>query len=304
MSIEGIVANNLPSGSFDNAISGEYIFPVEMLQTWLASQLQSTLRKHNKSVLICLVFVQRNRTSSVIIEPCCNQDELCMPKVLLVDDDEKLLVAVGDFLEHQRFIVDTAASGTDAKEKLQVFSYDLLVIDWNIPEPSGLDLCRWFRGRGGNTPILMLTGRSMIDDKESGFEAGVDDYLTKPFELRELAARLKALTRRGGSVAPSRILSLCGVVVEPEAFKAKLDGKDFPLTPKEFEILEFLMRHHDQVFSIEALLDRLWKDGAEVSTDTVRVYIRRLREKFEKCGRGSLIKNVHSVGYKFSTDES
>ena len=150
----------------------------------------------------------------------------------------------------------------------------------------------------------MLTGKDQIEDKEDGFDAGVDDYLTKPFDVRELTARLNALTRRGGQVAPSRVLKLGNLTVDPAAHSATVDEHDIRLTPKEFDILEFLLRHPNQVFSPETLLDRLWKDGFDVSPDTVRVYIKRLREKLEKYGRGSLIKNVHGVGYKLVTDKT
>jgi DNA-binding response OmpR family regulator len=221
-----------------------------------------------------------------------------MPKVLIVDDDARIRMNIADWLEHQRYDVDEAKNGAEAKEKLGAFSYDLVVLDWNLGDAEGVDICRWFRGRGGATPILMLTGKDHVDDKVTSFDAGADDYLTKPFELLELTARLNALMRRGGLVAPSRIIDISGINVDPIAHSVKIDGKELQLTPKEFDILEFMLRHKDQVFSADALLDRLWKSDAEVSPDTVRVYIKRLREKLEKHGRGGLIKNVHGVGYK------
>ena len=225
-----------------------------------------------------------------------------MPKVLLVDDDSRLRMNIADWLEHHRFDVDEAQSGAEAKEKLAAFTYDLVVLDWNLGDAEGVDVCRWFRGRGGTTPILMLTGKDMVEDKVTSFDAGVDDYLTKPFELLELTARLNALMRRGGLVAPTRVLNQGGLVIDPAAHSAKIDGKEINLTPKEFDILEFLLRHPDQVFSADALLDRLWKSDAEVSPDTVRVYIKRLREKLEKHGRGGLLKNIHGVGYKLALE--
>ncbi len=226
-----------------------------------------------------------------------------MPKVLLVDDDSRLRMNISDWLEHQRFDVEEAKDGMEAKEKLSTYSYDLVVLDWNLPDTEGIEICRWFRNRGGTTPILMLTGKDLITDKVDSFDAGVDDYLTKPFELLELTARLNALLRRGGLVAPSRVLSQGGLIIDPVAHSAKVDGKEVQLTPKEFDILEFLLRHPDQVFSADALLDRLWKSDAEVSPDTVRVYIKRLREKLDKHGRGGLLKNVHGVGYKLVLEE-
>lgn len=227
-----------------------------------------------------------------------------MPKVLLVDDDQRLRMNISDWLEHQRFDIDEAKNGVEAKEKLAAFSYDLVVLDWNLPDAEGIEICRWFRARGGTTPILMLTGKDMIQDKVDSFDAGVDDYLTKPFELLELSARLNALLRRGGMVAPTRTLSLGCVTIDPVGHIVKIEGKELSLTPKEFDILEFMVRHPGQVFSADTLLDRLWKSDAEVSPDTVRVYIKRLREKLEKHGRAGLLKNVHGVGYKLVPDDS
>jgi len=225
-----------------------------------------------------------------------------MPKLLLIDDDVPLLTAVADSLKTQHFTVDTACDGTKAQGMLRETTYDLIVVDWGIPGLSGLDLCKWFRGRGGTTPMLMLTGKADIEDKETGFNAGVDDYLTKPFDVKELALRLNALLRRGGVVVPTRVLQLGNLSVDPSTHRAMVEGKDLELTPKEFDILEFFIRHQNQVFSLENLIDRLWKSGAEVSTETVRVFIRRLRDKLEKHGCGALIKNVHGVGYKLSSD--
>jgi DNA-binding response OmpR family regulator len=227
-----------------------------------------------------------------------------MPKVLIVDDDEQLQLMVADFLEHHRYTVESALTALDARDRISAFSYDLIVLDWGLPGDSGLEICRWFRSRGGQTPILILTGKDQIDDKESGFDAGADDYLTKPFEARELLARLNALLRRGGLVAPSRILKLGNLTLDPVAHCAKIDENSIQLTPKEFDILEFLMRHPDQLFSAEMLLDRLWKDGIDISLDTVRVYIKRLREKLKLYGREALIQNVHGLGYKLVSSDS
>ena len=226
-----------------------------------------------------------------------------MPKVLFVDDDEQLRTVVSDWLEHERFIVDLAGDGNEGKEKLAFSTYDLIVLDWNLPGMSGIEICRWFREQGGNTPVLMLTGKDQIEDKETGFDAGADDYLTKPFQIRELIARLNALQRRGGMVTPTRNLQIGTLVLDPVGHCAKIDGKNMQLTPTEFDILEFFLRHPDQVFSAETLIDRLWKDGASVSPDNVRVYIKRLRSKLELFGHGALLKNVHSVGYKLSAEE-
>lgn len=222
-----------------------------------------------------------------------------MPKVLMADDDERLRTLVGDWLEHDRFTVDLAADGDECKEYLLGSTYDVLIIDWNMPKISGVELCRWFRSRGGTTPILMLTGKDKIDEKEEGFAAGVDDYFTKPFEVRELAARVKALLRRG-SVAASRTTTIGPLVINPDAHEVTLNNEPVKLTGSEFMLLEFLGRHPNQVFSASALLDRLWSGTTDISPEAVRVYLGRLRAKLEGLGQADLIENVHGVGYKLN----
>jgi DNA-binding response OmpR family regulator len=222
-----------------------------------------------------------------------------MPKVLLADDDEHLGALVGDWLEHDHFNVDRATDGAMCKEYLLSNKYDVLIFDWNMPGMTGIELCRWFRSKGGTTPILMLTGKDQIDDKELGFGAGADDYLTKPFEVRELGARIRALLRRG-EVAVSRTVTVGPLVIDPDAHSVTLNNEQIKLTATEFSVLEFLGRHPNQVFSATALLDRVWNSAADVSPDTVRVYIKRLRAKFETLGHGDLIENVHGVGYKLN----
>lgn len=220
-----------------------------------------------------------------------------MPKLLLADDDNQLRSLVGDWLEHQQYTVDLAIDGAECKQFLTTTQYDVLILDWTMPEISGIEICRWFRGRGGSTPILMLTGKDEIEDKEKGFSSGVDDYLTKPFDLRELAARLRALLRRG-SVATSRIVQVGPLMIDPDTHTLTVDKTPLALTATEFAVLEYLARHPNQVFNATALLDRVWTSSSEVSPDTVRVYIKRLRAKFEAIGHGDLIQNIHGVGYK------
>lgn len=220
-----------------------------------------------------------------------------MPKALLAEDDQSMRELVSDWLEHHQFHVDAVPDGLQAREFIERGHYDVLILDWEMPGVSGIELCRWFRTRGGTTPVLMLTGKDTIDDKEGGFNAGADDYLTKPFELRELTARLTALLRRG-AVAPTRKIEIGPLMIDPDAHAAVLDGKQMKLTATEFAVLEFLSRHPNQVFSADALIDRVWPTSAEISPDTVRVYIKRLREKFTALGHTELIENVHGVGYK------
>jgi DNA-binding response OmpR family regulator len=225
-----------------------------------------------------------------------------MPRVLVADDDDQLRGVVVDWLESQKFEVEQVNSGVAAKAVLENASFDVMILDWQMPGLSGVEVCRWFREKGGTTPVLMLTAKDEIKDKEMGFGAGVDDYLTKPFILRELSARLTALLRRG-SVAASLVVEFGPLKVDPDKHLVTVNGAPIKVSPTEFSILDFLARHPGQVFNTTALLDRVWKSTADVSPDTVRVYIRRLRDKFKEAGYPELLANIHGVGYKLQLPE-
>lgn len=226
-----------------------------------------------------------------------------MPKCLFADDDAPLRDCIVDWLKHHNFEVDKVSDGQECKEHLMANKYDLLILDWRMPYMSGLEVCRWFRANDGDTPILMLTGKDEIEDKIAAFDAGADDYLTKPFEVRELIARSKALLRRG-AVAPTRVTHVGPVKIYPEQHRVEVGGNLLKLTATEFSILEHLCRNPQIVFSPVALLGAVWNSLAEVSPDTVRVYIRRLREKLATTGYPHLIQNIHGVGYKLDVPET
>lgn len=189
-------------------------------------------------------------------------------------------------------------SGTEAIERLRFDKYDVLIFDWQLPDLTGIEICKRFRSKGGNTPVLMLTGKSEIADKETGLDAGADDYLTKPFHPRELSARVRALLRRSGDVKQN-VLTCGDIELDPQGFKVTKGGKEITLLPKEFALLEFFLRHPNQVFSPEALLDRVWSAESEASPDTIRVHITKLRGKIETEGQPSPIKTIHRQGYKW-----
>src|SRR5262249_466480 len=159
--------------------------------------------------------------------------------------------------------------------------YDMVVLDVNLPKLSGLDVCKQFRESGGSTPILMLTGKDAIDDKERGLDAGADDYLTKPFHLKELSASVRALLRRPNTFTGD-VLRSGDLILETSTFRVSRDGEDIQLSQQEFALLEFLMRNANQVFSPEALLDRVWKSSSDVSPAAIRTHIKMLRKKLDK----------------------
>lgn len=219
-----------------------------------------------------------------------------MPKILLAEDDLELQWSLKKLLETERFVVDATASGQEALDRLLSLGYDAVILDWGLPEISGIEICQDARSRGSAIPILMLTGKDTIFEKERGLESGADDYLTKPFHPRELLARLKALLRRAGG-HQSDSISFGPLVVEFKKRLVRRDGQEVRLQPMEFTLLEFLLKNPDDLFSVEALLSRLWSNDAEVSLEAAYTCIKRLRKKLDWKGRASIIRTVHAVGY-------
>lgn len=223
-----------------------------------------------------------------------------MAKILVVEDEPDFSVLVAGFLSCEHHAVEVAETGEAALELLGVYQYDLIILDWNLPGLSGIDVCRSYRDKGGATPILMLTARSHVDEKSQGLDSGADDYLTKPFELKELGSRVRALLRRP-TAFQSNNLRAGNLEMDLVNFKVTRSGAEIALLPKEFALLEFFMRHPNQVFSPETLIDRVWTSDKEASPETIRTYIKRLRKKLDQEGEKSYLATVHGIGYKFDT---
>lgn len=223
-----------------------------------------------------------------------------MAKILLVEDDIEVCDVVREWLEDEHYTIDIVNSGTEAIERLRFDKYDVLILDWKLPDTTGIEVCKKFRSKGGLTPVIMLTGRTEITDKEQGLDAGADDYLTKPFHPRELSARLRALLRRSSDLKQN-VLACGDIELDPQGFKVTKNGQEISLLPKEFALLEFFLRHPNQVFSPEALLDRVWSAESEASPDTIRVHITKLRGKIDTDGQPSIIKTLHRQGYKLES---
>lgn len=221
-----------------------------------------------------------------------------MAKVLFVEDEKALSDVVVDWLTAQQYIVEHVADGQEALHRLNCYQYDVVILDWGLPGISGIEVCQQFRSKGGATPVLMLTGKRDVDDKEAGLDAGADDYLTKPFHMKELAARLRALLRRPQAVVSNQ-LTARDVVLDPTTHRVTKGGAEVNLLPREFALLEFLMKHPSQVFSADALLDRLWASESDATSGTIRTYVNRLRNKIDTEGQPSLICTVHGIGYRF-----
>lgn len=221
-----------------------------------------------------------------------------MTKLLLIDDDTSLVDMLSAWLTDERYTVEVAYDGEEGLSRLLCCDYDLVVLDWELPGLSGTEVLKQFRSKGGNTPIIMLTGKNTISDKEEGLDVGADDYLTKPFAMRELSARLRAMMRRSRAVKDN-VLESKDIVLDPAKFCVMRNGAEIMLLPREFQLLEFLMRHVGQFFTSDALLNRVWHSDADVTAEAVRSTIKRLRQKIDIDGEPSVIENIPKVGYRF-----
>jgi DNA-binding response OmpR family regulator len=222
-----------------------------------------------------------------------------MAKIVVVEDDKDLVNLIKGILSVERHTIDSVHDGHEALAIIQMHPYDLVILDWMLPGRTGTEICKDYRARGGAAPILMLTAKSTIDDRAEGLDSGADDYLTKPFHPKELSARVRALLRRPQAVM-AKTLKAADIELDPGQIKVSKAGKDIHLLPKEFALLELFLRYPTQVFSAEALLDRVWNTDSSASLDTVRTYIKTLRKKIDTNPKDSLIRTVHGVGYSLS----
>ncbi|UMG91881.1 response regulator transcription factor [Nocardioides sp. TF02-7] len=218
-------------------------------------------------------------------------------RVLIVEDEPYLADAIRDGLRLEAIAADVAGDGDTALELLGVNTYDVAVLDRDIPGPSGDEVAQHIVASGSGTPVLMLTAADRLDDKASGFELGADDYLTKPFELRELVLRLRALGRRRGQVRPP-VQELAGLRVDPFRREVFRDGRYVALTRKQFAVLEVLVGAQGGVVSAEELLERAWDENADPFTNAVRITVSALRKRL---GEPWLIATVAGVGYRIAT---
>ncbi|MDT3345177.1 response regulator transcription factor [Microbacterium aquilitoris] len=215
-------------------------------------------------------------------------------RVLIVEDEPLMAEAIRDGLRLEAIAADIAGDGDTALELLAVGSYDIAILDRDIPGPSGDEVARSIVDSGSGMPILMLTAADRLDDKESGFELGADDYLTKPFELRELVLRLRALDRRRASVRPP-VREYGGLRVDPFRREVYRDGRYVALTRKQFAVLDVLVAAEGGVVSAESLLEQAWDANADPFTNAVRITVSALRKRL---GEPWLIVTEPGVGYR------
>ena len=221
-------------------------------------------------------------------------------KILVVDDDTNICELIGLYLKKEGFKVDFAYDGEAALQKYKSFSPDLIILDIILPKIDGIRVCREIRAES-NVPIIMLTAKGETFDKVLGLEMGADDYIVKPFEAKELAARIKAVLRRydTNSENEQKDVSLPGLYISITNYELKIGDKVIDVPPKELELLYFLASHPNKVFTREQLLEDVWDFDYYGDSRTVDVHVKRLREKLEGVNENWSLKTVWGVGYKF-----
>lgn len=221
-----------------------------------------------------------------------------MSRILIVEDEEGLSGAIKEWLEEEFYVVKVVADGLEAVELLKSSVFELIILDLMLPGLSGIEVCKQFRSLGGKTPILMLTAKSTMLAKEEGLDSGADDYLTKPCNLRELSARVRALLRRPLS-SPIIILEAGDVKLDTNSRTVSKGGAPLKLLPKEFILLEVLLKHKGQTMSTESLIEHVWGTHSAITPETVRSHVKALRKKVDgKSSEVSVINTVHGMGYR------
>ena len=224
-------------------------------------------------------------------------------RLLLIEDDRKAARLLAKGLQEEGFVVDVAPTGEDGEEKAAVNEYDLIVLDWVLPGKDGLAVCRALRAGATSTPILMLTARDSVADRVSGLSTGADDYLTKPFAFAELLARIRALLRRS-RVAQPAVLRVADLTLDPATRRVTRGDGPVMLTPREYAILEALMRNAGEVVSRTRLTERVWDDATEVLDNLLDVHVSHLRNKIDHGASVPLIHTIRGVGYRLGQPDS
>jgi DNA-binding response OmpR family regulator len=222
-------------------------------------------------------------------------------KILLVEDDSLLSAPLVRWLQKQQHTVEVVESGEDALQMLGAYKFDIVILDWGLPEMSGIEVLKNYRRSGGLTPIIFLTGKGDVESKKQGLDSGADDYLHKPFEEEELGARIRSLLRRPTGLLPTT-LAVRNVTVEPEHMRVFVGDCSVKLGKKEYGVLEFLMRHPNRCFSAQELRDAVWPSDADTTEDAVRSCMRQLRSKISGADGSCIIDTIPGAGYTIVTE--
>jgi two-component system phosphate regulon response regulator PhoB len=228
------------------------------------------------------------------------------PLILIVEDEAPLVTMLRYNLEKQGFRVDEAADGQEAITKIAEAKPDLVLLDWMLPAMSGIEVCRQIRRRPGtrDLPIIMVTARAEEADSVRGLNTGADDYITKPFSIDLLLARIRALLRRSGAPPAKGTLKYHDITMDLAAHRVSRNGRNVHLGPTEFRLLEFFMQHPGRVFSREELLDAVWGPDIHVEPRTVDVHIRRLRKSLNAPDEADVVRTVRAAGYALDVDST
>jgi DNA-binding response OmpR family regulator len=222
-------------------------------------------------------------------------------RILIVEDEPVLAQALVEALEDEYYAVDWAQDGETASELVDVNNYDLVVLDWTIPPPTGIELLRVWRKEGKDIAVLMLTGRSAVGDKVSGLDTGADDFLTKPFLLPEFLARVRSLMRRRGK-ALQTMLQAGDLEMDRAARLVKVAGYALDLSPKEFALLEYFLNKKDQVVTRSELSDHVWDDSFDSLGNVIDVTVHRLRKKIDGDRQEKLLHTLKGIGYVLKSE--
>ena len=226
-------------------------------------------------------------------------------KLLIVEDNLKLLDAITETLSGAGFLCETAESFSRAHEKLFLYRYDILVVDINLPDGTGLELIQETRKQNTATGIIVISARNSLDNKLEGFDLGADDYLTKPFDMAELVARIKSLIRRR-NFGGSNIVSAGGLSIDTDRREVTVASQVIDLTKSEYDILMFFISNQNRVLTRESIAEHIWGDNMDLadSFDFIYSHIKNLRKKITSAGCSDPIKAVYGIGYKFSISEN
>ncbi len=215
-------------------------------------------------------------------------------KLLIIEDEKKIALPLKKFLEDKGFAVDFSDNGSDGLQKATINQYDCVLLDLNLPKLDGMKLATMLRAKNNTVPIIMLTARSQIYDKIEGFDTGADDYVTKPFNLEELLARIKAVIKRN-SLNKTKELTFDEYTLLPDQNKVQSNADSIILSNKETSVLEYLLRNKGKIISTEELLEHVWDSEIDMFTDTVKTHIKTLRQKLDL--KKKFIKTVRGKGY-------
>jgi DNA-binding response OmpR family regulator len=226
-----------------------------------------------------------------------------MAKVLVVEDDAVAAFTVKEYLSQKGHFVDVADNAKDAMAYIDVYHYNVILLDWHLSQnTTGIDFLKEYRGKGGNAPVLMMTSRGTIHDKELGFNSGADDYLQKPFLGQELVLRVEALLRRAPAM-PTKVVTIGRLKLDMSKRVIYVDEKELQLRPMEFALLEHFIRHPGFVFSSDQLVNAVWPSNSNPTDSAVRFTIKRLRERVVEALGDDPIETVHGMGYKLNAEK-